>query len=116
MEGALAAQEAIEECLHWSGEDPYDEERARTIQEAANESCAQARSLTLKHLDELLKEPAGAFAVIQAAGHLGQTPPILPQDRLPAACALAKAERNRRLSQEPDAEFPYFDLMCSAPK
>lgn len=104
--------EAVRACLHWGGEEPYDDARARQIEEGWKRDCAVA----VRRVDEALRSYPGdgyfdALAVVLVGYHGG--PPSIADGLMGSPSDWARrCDRATRETRELERWDLYQDLVA----
>jgi hypothetical protein len=110
------AVEAAQACMHWGGEEPFNEERAQYIAESSRRDCAKAKRQLAKHVDGIRQDPIGALMLVQYAAHIGgdEAKQLIPEALQAETCIMAESEVVK-LKAKGESYFPYFDGFCASP-
>ncbi|MEM6273916.1 MAG: hypothetical protein AAF735_01640 [Myxococcota bacterium] len=102
-------------CLHWPGEEPYDERRSQEIQNGIERDCPAAVSAARQVQDQLADDPEASLLAIRMAAHFGEqfdAKSLLTPSNQAALCKGAQREIDKLKSSGEDDNFPYYDLVC----
>jgi hypothetical protein len=113
---------AVEMCLHWGGEEPYDEERARQLAEGSERDCSRAAHLAREALARFPNDGHLNALALVLVGYHGQ-PSIadeLAGDGKTRArrcdLALRQLEEDARRASSPYEDYRlYIEDACAAP-
>lgn len=112
-----AALEAVTDCLHWGGEEPYSPERAKQIRQGAKVSCAKAATALKEARKRLPDDEAVAWALLEYLGNQTEHSrcSLVPKSGLADVCAKAKRYVDRA-SPEGSGVFDTFcfEYACQA--
>jgi hypothetical protein len=87
------ANGAFEDCHHWGGEEPYDEDRAKQIAEGQKMACTRANGIVVQARKHHPSDPLLAAIAIDLVGYLadlhGADALFKNDEEIEAACQLA---------------------------
>ena len=101
----------MERCLHYAGEEPYDEQRAKQIAEGMEQSCGPALKRAPAVQAELAANPGSASALVDFIGYHGTVPGIEVDAAL---CARAALRYRGVMAKNGSVYAPYFGMVCAA--
>ena len=103
------ALEAIDFCMHWFGEEPYDEERALEIKNGINRDCSSAQKIAERVYRQYPRNNKlyGPLIELHDLGYFD-----IPEQNLKRLCLDAKPYF-RKWNKEWETENPAYWLKCN---
>jgi hypothetical protein len=99
---------AIQACMHWSGEEPYNKARAKEIAKNVETLCPVALASLRDQYESVRNHPATAAAAVDLLQHLSVEPP----GPMTSLCDTAATHHAALLAAGETLYEPYFAMGC----